>query len=85
MENDKTINFESVRSELTTSDVLFQIKFALEEKGYDYKNQMIGYLLSGDPSYIPRHNNSRTIVKSLDRDVIIEDLLTFYMENKIDG
>lgn len=82
MENDKTINFSSIKQELDAYEILSYVKEALDEKGYDYKNQIVGYLISGDPSYLPRHNNSRNIIKSIDRDIIIEELLTFYLENK---
>lgn len=82
MENEKTINFEQLQNKLSTQDILNYVKESLEEKGYDYKNQIIGYLLSGDPSYIPRHNNARTVIKNVERDIIIEELLTFYLENK---
>lgn len=84
LENDKTINFTKGKIELDTHDTLVYVKAALEEKGYDYKNQIVGYLLSGDPSYIPRYNNARNMIKSINRDVLIEELLEFYMENKND-
>lgn len=84
MENDKTINFTNSKIELNTQDTLLYVKSALEEKGYNYRNQIVGYLLSGDPSYIPRYNNARNMIKSIDRDILIEEILVFYMENKND-
>ncbi len=81
MENDKTINFSGTKVELDIHDTLTYVKNALEEKGYNYNNQIVGYLLSGDPSYIPRYSNARNMIKNINRDVLIEELLEFYMEN----
>ena len=54
---------------------------ALEEKGYNPINQIIGYLLSGDPAYIPRHNNARTLIRKVERDELIETLVRFFLEH----
>ena len=54
---------------------------SLEEKGYNYTNQISGYLVTGDPSYIPRYNNARNLIKSIERDLIIEELLKSYLES----
>ena len=48
---------------------------ALQEKGYNPINQIVGYLLSGDPAYIPTHRDARNIIRKLERDEIIEELL----------
>ena len=56
---------------------------ALQEKGYNPINQIVGYLLSGDPAYIPRHSNARNLIRKLERDEIIEVLMKSYLkENK---
>ncbi len=81
MENDKTISFSSAKIELDLYETLNYVRQALEEKGYNYQNQIAGYLLSGDPSYIPRYNNARNLIKAINRDVLLEELLSFYMEN----
>lgn len=60
--------------------VLLQVFSALEEKGYNPINQIVGYLLSGDPAYIPRHNDARNIIRKLERDEIIEELVKFYIQ-----
>ncbi len=56
-----------------------QVCSALEEKGYDPIMQMIGYLISEDPSYITSHNNAKTLIRKFDRDDIMIDLLTSYL------
>ena len=56
---------------------------ALEEQGYNPVNQIVGFLLSGDPAYIPRHNDARNLIRRFERDDIIEELLVNYP--KADG
>jgi len=53
---------------------------ALEEKGYNPINQIVGYLLSGDPAYIPRHNDARSLIRKLERDELIEELVKSYLD-----
>ncbi|MNV85914.1 hypothetical protein D3C71_1799000 [compost metagenome] len=55
---------------------------ALVEKEYNPINQIVGYLLSGDPAYIPRHNNARSLVRRKERDELIEELVRFYLANQ---
>ena len=78
---DNTIMFTNDDKSLDVKDILFYVKGSLEEKGYNYKNQIVGYLLSGDPSYIPRYNNARNLIKSIERDLIIELLLEEFLED----
>lgn len=54
---------------------------ALQEKGYNPINQIVGYLLSGDPAYIPRHQDARNMIRKLERDEIIEELVKFYLKH----
>jgi uncharacterized protein (UPF0297 family) len=61
-------------------DVLFHVYEALKEKGYNPINQIVGYLISGDPAYIPRHKNARTMIRKLERDELVEELVKFYIE-----
>ncbi len=79
--DDNTIIFTQHNKQLEIKDILFYVKNSLEEKGYNYQNQIVGYLLSGDPSYIPRYNNARNLIKSVDRDAIIEVLLEDFLKN----
>ena len=52
----------------------------LEERGYNAVNQIVGYLLSGDPAYIPRQNDARNQIRHIDRDVIMEELVSNYLK-----
>ncbi|MCL6588437.1 MAG: IreB family regulatory phosphoprotein [Firmicutes bacterium] len=60
--------------------VLSSVCFALQEKGYDPLDQIVGYLLSGDPAYITSHLNARILIKSLNRDQILEELVSNYLK-----
>ncbi|MBR2175454.1 MAG: IreB family regulatory phosphoprotein [Clostridia bacterium] len=79
--SDKTIVFsipnnreESVRTILTT------VYRSLEQKGYNPINQMVGYILSEDPTYITTHNNARSLISKIDRDDLLEILLKSYLD-----
>lgn len=60
-------------------DILLYVFDALEEKGYNPVNQLVGYLISGDPTYITTYNDARTMIKKVERDEILEELLTHYI------
>ena len=55
---------------------------ALEEKGYNPINQIVGYLLSEDPTYITNYNNARSLICKLDRDELLQELVRSYLEDK---
>ncbi|AFS40773.1 MULTISPECIES: IreB family regulatory phosphoprotein [Leuconostoc] len=61
-------------------DTLEIVYNALEEKGYNPINQIVGYLMSGDPAYIPRLNDARNLIKRHERDEIIEELVRAYLK-----
>lgn len=63
-------------------EILFSVYEALEEKGYNPINQIIGYILSGDPTYITSHNNARTLIRKLERDELLEEILKKYLEKR---
>lgn len=69
--------------EVSPRDVLTQVYASLEEKGYHPINQLVGYLLSGEPAYIPRHNNARNLIRKVERDEIIEELVRFYLKHHV--
>ncbi|GGE13481.1 UPF0297 protein YrzL [Marinithermofilum abyssi] len=83
MSMDKTMKFDFRGEELEASaeEVLLTVYHALKEKGYNPINQIVGYLLSGDPAYIPRHNNARALIRKLERDELLEELVKSYLEN----
>lgn len=64
---------------LKPREILMKVNEALREKGYNPTNQIVGYILSGDPSYITAHNNARSLIRKLERDEILEELVDFYM------
>lgn len=78
---DKTMKFDVISDEVETSskEVILSVYEALLEKGYNPINQIVGYLLSGDPAYIPRHNNARSMIRKRERDELIEELVRAYL------
>ena len=78
---DRTMKFDVEKDkEKKTEEIITVVYRSLEEKGYNAINQMIGYLLSGDPTYITSHNNARTIIRELERDEILEELIKDYLQ-----
>ena len=75
---DKTMyfNFED-NNQKDVRETLETVYDALEKKGYDPINQIVGYLLSGDPAYIPRLNDARNLIRRHERDEIIEELVRY--------
>lgn len=76
----KTIMFDADKNQQkTTKEILRNVYDALEERGYNGIDQMVGYILSGDPSYITSHNNARTIISRIDRDDLVEEILKEFL------
>ena len=59
--------------------ILTSVYEALKEKGYDPINQIVGYILSEDPTYITNHNNARTLIRKIDRDELLQVLVRRYL------
>ena len=78
-------NFHEDSVETNVEEVLFTVHDALREKGYNPINQIVGYLLSGDPAYIPRHNDARALIRKLERDELIEELVKSYLKHHRKG
>lgn len=79
---DETIRFgENEQNEIAVMAMLSKVYAALEEKGYNPIDQIIGYLLTEDPAYIPRHNNARQLIRQVDRDIIMEVVLRDYLKH----
>lgn len=78
---DKTMQFDfhDDSVDVDVQEVLLSVYESLEEKGYNPINQIVGYLLSGDPAYIPRHKDARTLIRKLERDELIEELVKSYL------
>lgn len=62
--------------------ILFAVFESLEQKGYNSINQIVGYLLSGDPTYITSHNNARSLIRKLERDELLEELVKSYLKQR---
>ena len=81
---DSTQNFKVVsESENRVGDILKQVYQAMTEKGYNPVNQIVGYIMSGDPTYITSHNNARSLIMKVERDELVEELLKVYISVKV--
>jgi len=60
--------------------ILIKVYQALKEKGYNPLNQLVGYLLSGDPAYITSHHNARSLIRQVERDELLEEMVGIYLE-----
>ena len=69
--------------ELQVKDVLNVVLSAMKEKGYNPVNQIVGYIMSGDPTYITSHNNARSLIMKVERDELIEETVKYYINNKL--
>ena len=67
--------------EIKVKDVLAVVYQALSEKGYNPVNQIVGYIMSGDPTYITSHNNARSLIMKVERDELVEEILKEYIKN----
>ena len=61
-------------------EILLAVYDALKEKGYNPISQIVGYILSGDPTYITNHNNARSVIRKLERDELLEELVKSYLD-----
>jgi uncharacterized protein (UPF0297 family) len=64
-------------------DILLKVYYALKEKGYNPVNQIVGYILSGDPTYITSHKNARSLINKMERDELLEEILCFYLQENL--
>ena len=67
---------------ISASEVLKQVYDALAEKGYNPVNQIVGYIMSGDPTYITSHKNARSLIMKVERDEVVEEILKAYIKNE---
>ncbi len=81
LDPNKTIQFSlKDEREEATRQILVSVYDALVEKGYNPINQIVGYILSEDPTYITTHNNARSLIRRLDRDELLQDLVKEYLK-----
>ncbi|HQJ25172.1 MAG TPA: IreB family regulatory phosphoprotein [Bacillota bacterium] len=80
-----TVSFQSVQAQEDNQvkKLLREVVLALVEKGYNPVNQLVGYLVTGDPAYITGHKNARNLIQRLERDEIIEELANSYLKGII--
>ena len=77
--------FQTVQeNKMDVDQALDLVYTALSEKGYNPVNQIVGYVMSGDPTYITSHKNARSLIMKVERDDILELLLSYYIRHKID-
>ena len=73
--------FKAVQeNKMDVSQVLEQVYVALTEKGYNPVNQIVGYIMSGDPTYITSYQNARVLIRKLERDELLEELVKDYLD-----
>ncbi len=79
---DKTIKFSTAKleKEIEMKNILTSVYNSLKEKGYDPINQIVGYILSEDPTYITNYNNARALIRKIDRDELMRVLVTSYLQ-----
>lgn len=80
MDLDKTMNFKVEKDKNgKAKEILKEVYNALEEKGYNPINQIVGYILSGDPTYITSHNGARNLIRMIERDELLENMVKYYI------
>ena len=72
---------EALGEDASVKDVIASVYAALTEKGYNPVNQIVGYIMSGDPTYITSHNNARSLIMKVERDELVEEVLRAYIKN----
>ena len=80
MRMDETVSFKvETDKNIKAREILKQVYKSLEEKGYNPINQIVGYILSGDPTYITSHNNARNLIRQVERDELLEKMVKNYI------
>ena len=80
MVNDETMFFQIPKDgKIDNKEILKKVYEALQEKGYNPINQIVGYILSGDPTYITSHNGARNLIRQIERDELLETLVKNYI------
>ena len=80
-DTNETLQFRIPKDKSSAKEVLLSVYSSMQEKGYDPINQIVGYLTSGDPTYITSYNNARYLIRILERDELLEELVRFYVQN----
>ena len=80
-ENTQAFRVDALQ-DIQAKDILDIVFHALKEKGYNPVNQLVGYIMSGDPTYITSHNGARSMIMKVERDELVEELLKEYIKNE---
>lgn len=83
--NDRTVSFRNKPEDRNPGEVLRKVFAALKEKGYSPIDQIVGYLLSGDPTYITSHQGARNLIRRHERDELLEELVKAYLKTEERG
>ena len=79
-----TVKFNmDLETDQTAQAILVSVLESLKQKGYDPINQLVGYLVSGDPTYVTSHNKARVLIQQLERDELLEELVASYIRNNL--
>ena len=70
------------KDDALAKEVIMSVYESLKEKGYNPISQLVGYIMSGDPTYITSHNGARTLIRKLERDELLEELVKYYLKDK---
>lgn len=80
MVSDKTMKYNGLEeNEVSNKDILKEVYAALVEKGYNPINQIVGYILSGDPTYITNHKNARALISQIEKDELLQQMIKTYL------
>ena len=82
MVDNNTQFFKQPEQTISVEGILEQVYLALKEKGYNPVNQMVGYIMSGDPTYITSHNNARSLIMKVERDELVEEVIRYFIDGK---
>ena len=80
MVDKNTKMFDSFKSQKTNKEIVSEVYDSLQERDYNPVDQLVGYLVSGDPSYITSYNNARSLIKGIDRDELVAEMLKSYID-----
>ncbi len=78
-DNNATIKFQVEKKPMAVEEIILTVHNALVEKGYNPISQIVGYIMSGDPSYITAHNGARSLIQKAETDEILEELVKYYV------
>lgn len=78
-DNNATIKFQVDKKPMAVGEIILTVHNALSEKGYNPISQIVGYIMSGDPSYITAHNGARNLIQKVETDEILEELVKYYV------